>query len=67
MTYGKWQVKSAERGSARAAEQVFRPRELMLSGPVAESELRVARNFSAFSGAKDTESGKGWVQIGGQG
>ena len=25
----------------------------MPSGPVAESELRVARNFSTFSGAKD--------------
>ena len=38
---------------ARAAEHVFRTHELMPSGPVAESELRVARNFSTFSGAKD--------------
>ena len=27
--------------------------ELMLSGPVAESELRVSRKFSTFSGVKD--------------
>ena len=46
-------VKRAERGRAGAAEQVFRTRELMQSGPVAESESRVARNSSTFSGAKD--------------
>ena len=45
----------------RAAEQVFRTREPMPSGPVAEFELRVARNFSTFSGAKDTESRSSWV------
>ena len=31
----KDRVKTAERGCARAAQQVFRTRELMLSGPVA--------------------------------
>ena len=45
--------KRAERRCARAAEQVFRTREPMSSGLVAESELTVARNFSTFSGAKD--------------
>ena len=33
----------AERGSARASEQVFMTHKLMLSGPVAESDSRVAR------------------------
>jgi len=46
-------VKMAERGSARDAERVLRTRELMQSGPVAESESRVVRNFSTFSDAKD--------------
>ena len=46
-------MKRAERGSARAAEQVFRTHELMLFSPIAESELWVARNFSPFSGTKD--------------
>ena len=46
-------VKRAERGCARAAEQVFRTRVLMPFGPVAESESRVERTFSTFSGAKD--------------
>ena len=47
-------VKRAAKRSARAAEQVFRTHELMPSSPVAESESRVARNFSPFAGAKDT-------------
>ena len=47
-------VKRAERGSARAAEQVFKTHELMPAGPVAKSESQVARNFSTFSGAKAT-------------
>ena len=60
-------MKRAERGSARAAEQVFRTRELMLSSPVAESECRVARNFSPFSGGKDNSGAigydwEGWLQ-----
>ena len=46
-------IKRADRGSARAAEQVFRTHEMMPSGPVAESESRAARNFSTCSGAKD--------------
>ena len=46
-------MKRAKRESAREAEQVFRTPEPIPSGPVAESELRVARNFSTFSGAKD--------------
>ena len=50
-------VKIAERGSARATEQVFKAREqLMPSGPFIESESSVARNFSTFSGANDTET-----------
>ena len=58
---GRWpsandRVKRTERGCARAADQVFRTRELMSSGPVAESESRVERTFSTFSGAKDTDS-----------
>ena len=48
-------VKRAERRCARAAEQVFRKRELMPSGRVAESESRVDRILSTSSGAKDTE------------
>ena len=56
-------VKRAERGCARAAEQVFKTCDLMPSCPVAESELRLDRNFSTFSGAKGTEqlgmTGKG--------
>jgi len=47
-------VKRAERGRARAAEQVFRTRELLPSDPVAESGSRIERTFSTFSGAKDT-------------
>ena len=43
----------AERIRATATEQVFRTCELMLSEPVAESELRVAKNFSTFSSEKD--------------
>ena len=39
---------------ARVAEQAFRMREMMPSGPVAKSELRVERNLSTFSAAKDT-------------
>ena len=31
----------------------MRTHELMLSGPVAESDSRAARKFSTFSGAKD--------------
>ena len=46
-------VERTERGIARVTEQIFRTRELVPSGPVAESDLRVARNFSTFSGAKD--------------
>ena len=51
-------VKRTERGSARAAEQVFRTRELMPSSPVAESESRVVKNFSPFSGEKKQNSGE---------
>ena len=51
-------MKRAERGSTRAAEHVFRALELMPSGPIAESESRVARNFSTFSGAKDRVQNK---------
>ena len=43
-------MKRAERGSARAAEQVFRTCELLPIGPGA----RVAINFPTFSGAKNT-------------
>ena len=50
-------MKRAQRGCERTAEQVFRTCELILSGPVAESELRVERNFFTFSGIKDMESG----------
>ena len=46
-------VKRAERGSATAAEQVFRTHELIPSIPFGESESRVTINFSAFLGAKD--------------
>ena len=62
-------MKKAERGYARAAEQVFRTCELMPSSPVAESELMVARNVSTFSGAKDIiqeqlgMSGKGGYRV----
>jgi len=49
-------VKRTERGCAKAAEQDFRTRELMSSGPVAESGSMVERTFSTFSVAKDTES-----------
>ena len=45
-------VKRVERGCARAAEQVFRSRELMPSCPVAESESMVEIIFSPFLGAK---------------
>ena len=45
-------VKREEKGCARAAKGVLRTREVMPSGLVAESESRVARNFSTFSGAK---------------
>ena len=58
---GDDRVKRAERGSARAAEQVFKICELVPSGPLAESESRVARNFSPFSGAKDTEFRISWL------
>ena len=44
-----------ERGCARAEEQVFRTRWLMLSGPVAESESRLDSKLSTLSGEKDTE------------
>jgi len=53
-------VKRAERGCARASEQAFTTRELMLFGPVSESELRVARNFSTFSDAKDSSGAFGY-------
>ena len=39
-------------------------RELMPSGPVAESELRVARTFSTFLGAKDTWFRRSCVRLG---
>ena len=51
-----------ERSCARVAGQVFRPCEP--SSPVTESEKIVDRNFSTFSGAKDTESRSGWVRLG---
>ena len=57
-------VKRAERGGTRAAEQVFRTSELMPSGPVAESESRVARNFSPFSGAKRHRIQEQWGTTG---
>ena len=41
----------------------MRTHELMPSGPVAESESMVIRNFSTFSGAKDTLSRSNWVQL----
>ena len=47
-------VKRAEKGCTRATEQVFGIHELMPSGPVAESESRVAGNFFTFSTSKDT-------------
>ena len=53
-------VKRAERGCARAVEQVFRTREMMPSGSVAESESRVERNLLTLSGAKDVESRNSW-------
>ena len=56
-------VKMAEIGSTRAAEQDLKTHELTPSGPVAESELRDARNFSTFSGAKDTGSRSSWVRL----
>ena len=46
-------VKRAERGCARAAEQVLRTHELMPFCLIAESESRVERTFSTFSSAKD--------------
>ena len=63
----------AERECAGAAEKVFRTRELMPSGPTAESESRVERTFSTFSGAKDSPGAvvhdrEGWVlRVGGLG
>ena len=54
-------MEKAERGCATAAEQLFRTCELMLSDPVAESESRVERTFSTFSGAKDTEFRSSWI------
>jgi len=68
-------VKRAERGCARAAEQVFGTRELMPSGPVGESKSMVARNFSTFTCAKKQNPAsfgydeEGWVlerSVGGQ-
>ena len=57
-------VKMEDRGSTRAAEQVFRTCQPMSSGPVAESELRVARNFSPFSGAKRHRIQEQWGTTG---
>ena len=48
-------VKRAESGSARATKQDFRTHELMPSGPVAESESRVFKAFTTFSGEKDLD------------
>ena len=45
-------VKRVERGSARAAEQVFRTPQLDQTSLAHESELKVARNFSTFADAK---------------
>ena len=45
-------------------EQVFSSRELMPSGPEAESESWVDRNFSTFSGGKDTKSRSILVRLG---
>ena len=36
----------------------------MLSGPVAESELRFDSKLSTLSGEKDTESRNSWVRLG---
>ena len=36
----------------------------MLSGPVAESELRFDSKLSTLSGEKDTESRDSWVRLG---
>ena len=44
-------------------EKKSRTRELRLSGPVAKSEWRVARNFFTFSSAKDTSFRISWVQL----
>ena len=46
------------------AEQVFRTRGLMPSGPVAESESRFESKLSTLSGEKDTESRDSWVRLG---
>ena len=45
----------SERGYTRAAEQVFRTRELMPSGSVSELESMVKITFSTFSGTKDRD------------
>ena len=64
---GNDRVKMAERASARAAEQVFRTRELIPSGSVADSESRVPETFPP-SRCKRQHSGvigydwEGWVQ-----
>ena len=52
-----YKVKRAEKGSARAAEQVFWTRELMLFGPVAKSVSSIARNFFPFQLQKPQHSG----------
>ena len=57
-------MRRAERGCARAAEQVLRTHELIPSGPVAESELMVARNLSTLSGVKYTEFRSSWLRLG---
>ena len=47
-----------------AAEQVFRTRGLIPSGPVAESESRFGSKLSTLSGEKDTESRNSCVRLG---
>ena len=60
-------VKRAERGSVRAAEQVFRKRELMPFLVQLQNQSSVARNFSTVSVAKDEESNSIWVGRGNNG
>ena len=61
-------VKRAERGSARVAEQIFRTRELMPSGPQQQSQSRGLKEPSLPSQVQATQSlgavwynREGWV------
>ena len=57
-------LKRAERGCARATEQVFRNRELIPSGPVAESESRVPETYPP-SQVQKTQGQFGTTGLGG--